>query len=271
MTRNAGYGAELGSKLGSFQIGLNVDELRDFEEYADQFPFAIALAMNWTAKNDAVPAMREGLYQRQPIGAGFTDRGVSYTKGGIAFFRSARKNDLMVKVGAISEYLLAATEGTADNSRPEGKSDLGAIPVGPTREPKTTKLARRNDWPMQLIKRGLAFRYGVDHERKTTKVQVTGKSGKTRNRKVKDKPAPLEQGQVLFGTKKSPFPGQRLWVIEEDREIELQPVYPALTLVKEVFAGNFSDNLLKAINRAVKTRNKLSRSRGRGYAPPFRS
>lgn len=269
MAKNAGYGAQLGSKSGTFEIGLNVDGLRDFEEYADQFPFAIALAMNMTAKEDAVPAMREGLYQRRPMGAGFTDRGVSYTKGGIAFFRSARKNDLMVKVGAISEYLLAATEGTADNSRPEGKTELGAIPLGPTREPKTKKLARRNDWPMQLIKRGLAFRYGVDHERKTTKVQ--GKDGKTRNRKVKDKPARLEQGQVLYGTKKSPFPGQRLWVIEDDRNIELQPVYPALTLVKEVFSGNFADNLLKAINRAVKTRNKLSRNRDRGYAPPFRT
>lgn len=252
--------AEIGQ---GFNVSLNLDELRDFEEFADQFPFAISLAMNWTAKQDAVPAMREGLYQSRPKGAGFTDRGVSYTAGGIQFYKSASKSDLTVKVGAISEYLLAATEGSTDNSRPESKSDLGAIPLGPTREPKTTKLARRNDWPMQLIKRGLAFRYGVDHERKTSKVQVKGKDGKTRNRKVKDKPAPLEQGQVLYGTKKSPFPGQRLWVIEEDRNIELQPVYPALTLVKEVFSGSFSDNLYKAIRRAVKTRNKLSRNRGR--------
>lgn len=264
-----GYGAQIAGKSGAFDVRLNVEELRDFEEFSDQFQFAIALAMNWTAKQDAVPALREGLYAPRPKGAGFTDRGVNYTKGGIAFFRSARKNDLTVKVGAISEYLLAATEGATDNSRPEGKSDLGAIPLGPTREPKTTKLARRNDWPMQLIKRGLAFRYGVDHERKSSKVQVKGKDGKTRNRKVKDKPAPLEQGQVLYGTRKSPFPGQRLWVIEEDRSIELQPVYPALTLVKEVFAGNFSDNLYKAIRKSVKTRNKLSRSRG--YAPPFRN
>ena len=266
-----GYGAQIASKQGTFDVRLNVEELRGFEQFADQFQYAIALAMNWTAKNDAVPVMREGLYHSRPQGAGFTDRGVSYTRGGIAFFRSARKNDLMVKVGAISEYLLAATEGTHDNSRPMGPNDIGAIPLGPTRDPKSKKLARRNDWPMQLIKRGLAFRYGVDHERKSRKVQVQGKDGKTRNRKVKDKPAPLDQGQVLYGTRKSPFPGQRLWVIENDRDIELQPVYPALPLVKEAFNGNFSDNLYKAIRKAVKTQNKINRARSSGYLPPFRN
>jgi len=252
--------AEIGQ---GFNVSLNLDELRDFEEFADQFPFAISLAMNWTAKQDAVPAMREGLYQSRPKGAGFTDRGVSYTAGGIQFYKSASKADLTVKVGAISEYLLAATEGASDHSRPPGKSSIGAIPVGPTRDPKSTKLARRNDWPMQLIKRGLAFRYGVDHERKTAKIKVQTKSGKTRNKTIRDKPAPLMPGQVLYGTKKSPFPGQRLWVIDDDRDIELQPVYPALPLVKEVFAGSFSDNLYKAIRRAVKTSNKLSRNRRR--------
>lgn len=249
--------AEIGS---GFNIALNIEGLRDFEQFADQFPFAISLAMNTTAKQDAVPAMREGLYKSKPGGAGFTDRRVTYTERGIQFYKSASKRDLTVKVGAISEYLLAATEGTADNSRPEGKSSIGAIPVGPTREPKHKILARRNDWPMQLIKRGLAFRYGVDHERKTTKVQVTAKNGKTRNKTIKDKPARLEQGQVLWGTKKSPFPGQRLWVIDNDRDIKLQPAYPALSLVKEVFAGSFSDRLYAAIRRAVKTRNKLRRA-----------
>ena len=251
--------AEIGA---GFNVQLSLDELRDFEQFADQFPFAISLAMNRTAKDHAVPAMREGLYQSRPKGAGFTDRGVSYTAGGIQFYKSASKNDLTVKVGAISEYLLAATEGATDNSRPPGQSSIGAIPVGPTREPATTKLARRNDWPMQLIKRGLAFRYGIDHERKTAKVKVQTKSGKTRSKTIRDKPTQLLPGQVLYGTKKSPFPGQRLWVIDDDRDIELQPVYPALTLVKEVFSGNFSDNLYRAIRKAVKTRNKLSRTRG---------
>ena len=245
--------AEIGS---GFNVQLNLDNLRDFEEFADQFPFAISLAMNTTAKQEAVPAMRDGLYLKRPIGAGFTDRSVSYTAGGIQFYKSASKHDLTVKVGAISEYLLAATEGATDNSRPPGKSSIGAIPVGPTRDPKNTKLARRNDWPMQLIKRGLAFRPGVDHERKTTKVQVAAKSGKVRNKKVKDKSERLEPGQVLYGTKKSPHPGAALWVIGDDRDIDLPPVYPALPLVKEAFSGSFGDNLYKAIRRAVKTRRR---------------
>lgn len=267
-----GYGALISGKSGAFDVRLNVEELRGFEEFSDQFQFAIALAMNWTARQDAVPALQEGLYKSKPGGAGFTDRGVSYTKGGIKFYRSARKNDLEVRVGAISEYLLAATEGAADNSRPPGKSDIGAVPIGPTRSPKTTKLARRNDWPMQLIKRGLAYRPGIDHTRKTKTVQVQTKSGKTRNRKIKDRPDPLEQGQILYGSKKSPFPGQKLWVIADDRDTELQPVYPALTLVKEVFAGSFSDNLYKAIRKAVKTQSKIRRAKSRGgYAPPFRN
>lgn len=239
--------AEIGE---GFNVRLNLDELRDFEQFADQFPFAISLAMNQTAKRDAVPAMRKGLYQSQPKGAGFTDRGVSYTAGGIQFFKASTKRDLTVKVGAISEYLLAATEGTQDNARPEGDSPLGAIPVGPTRDPKTTKLGRRNEWPMQLIRRGLAYRPGIDHRRKVSTIVST----KGRNRKVKDKPAPLQQGQVLYGSLKSNYPGQRLWVIDNDRDIELQPVYPALPLVKEAFDGNFSDQLYRAIRRAIRTR-----------------
>ena len=237
-----------------FNVRLNLDELRDFEQFADQFPFAISLAMNWTAKHDAVPAMRKGLYPSQPKGAGFTDRGVSYTAGGIQFFKASTKRDLTVKVGAISEYLLAATEGTRDSSRPEGDSPLGAIPVGPTRDPKSTKLARRNDWPMQLIKRGLAYRPGVDHERKSRKVQVQTRTGKTRNKSIKDRPAPLEQGQILYGTRKSSAPGRPLWFIESDRNVELPPAYPALPLVKEAFDGNFSDQLYRAIRRAIRTR-----------------
>lgn len=243
---------------GSFEIRLNLDELRDFEQFSDQFPFAISLAMNLTAKQDAVPAMREGLGTPKPKGAGFIVR-TPYTAGGIQFYKSASKHDLTVKVGAVSEYLLAQTEGTSDNSRPDGGRPIGAVPLGPTREPRNTKLARRNDWPMMLIRRGLAFRPGVDHARKIRSVQVQTKSGKTRNRKVKDKPDPLKPGQVLYGTKSSPFPGQKLWLVEDDREIELQPVYPALPLVKEAFNGNFSDQLAKAIRRAVKTSNKLRR------------
>lgn len=250
--------AEIGS---GFNVQLNLDELRDFEQFADQFPFAISLAMNWTAKKDAVPAMRDGLYLKRPSGAGFQDRLVSYTERGVQFYKASTKRDLTVKVGAISEYLLAATEGTADNSRPEGRSSIGAVPVGPTRQPKHKVLARRNDWPMQLIRRGLAFRPGVDHERKTTKVKVQGKDGKTRNRKVKDgKTTPLEPGQVLYGTKKSTHPGVALWVVADDRDIDLPPVYPALPLVKEAFSGSFADNLYKAIRKAVKTRNKMRRA-----------
>lgn len=243
--------AEIGE---GFNVRLNLDELRDFEQFADQFPFAISLAMNWTAKQDAVPAMRAGLYQSKPKGAGLTVR-TPYTERGIQFFKSASKRDLTVKVGAVSEYLLAATEGTHDDSRPDGGRPLGAVPIGPTREPKSTKLARRADWPMQLIRRGLAYRPGVDHERKTKQVKVQGRDGKTRNRKVKEgKIEPLRPGQALFGTSKSSTPGQPLWFIEDDRNIEIPPAYPALPLVKESFDSDFSDQLRKAIRRAIRTR-----------------
>ncbi len=245
--------AEIGS---GFNVTLDLQSLRDFEQFADQFPFAISLAMNTTAKKDAVPAMRDGLYLKRPIGAGFQDRMVSYTERGIQFYKASTKRDLTVKVGAISEYLLAATEGTADNSRPPGKSSIGAIPVGPTRQPKHKVLARRNDWPMQLIKRGLAFRPGLDHERKSASVKVTRKDGREGKRKVRDKPAALMPGQVLYGTKKGAHPGVALWVVADDRDVDLPPVYPALPLVKEAFSGSFSDNLYRAIRKAIRTRRR---------------
>jgi len=250
------------SSGGEFGVRLNLDGLRDFEQFEEQFPFAISHAMNATAKNDAVPHMREGLAAPRPAGAGFTVR-AKWTAGGIQFVKAATKTSQQVTVGAVSEYLLAQSEGAADNSRPEGKKPVGAVPIGATRVPKSKSLARRGDWPMQLIKRGLAYRPGVDHARKRRAVEGPLMPGQ-RRKTAKDEPDPLQPGQILYGTAKSPFAGERLWYVEEDRKIELQPVYPALRLVKEAFDGGFTDQLRKSIRFAIRTSRKAGRSRGAG-------
>lgn len=250
------------SSGGEFGVRLNLDGLRDFEQFEDQFPFAISHAMNATAKQDAVPHMREGLAASRPGGAGFTVRS-KYTAGGIQFVKAATKTSQQVTVGAVSDYLLAQSEGAADNARPESKKPIGAVPIGATRVPKTKSLARRNDWPMQLIKRGLAYRPGVDHARKRRAVEGPLPPGQ-RRKVAKDEPDPLQPGQILYGTAKSAFAGERLWYVEEDRKIDLQPVYPALRLVKEAFDGGFNDQLGKSIKFAIRTSRKAGRFRRAG-------
>ena len=249
--------ARITSGGGGFSIRLDLDGLRDYEHFQDQFPFAISHAMNATAKQDAVPHMRAGLAAPAPHGAGFTTR-TKWTAGGIQFVKTATKRDQTVTVGAISDYLLAQTEGTADAHRPESKQPVGAVPIGATRVPKSKSLAKRNEWPMRLIERGLAYRPGVDYRRARRAVEgplLPGQKRKT----AKDRPDPLQPGQILYGSAKSPFAGERLWYIEADRDITLQPVYPALRLVREAFDAGFSDRLRTSIRHAVRTARKIRR------------
>jgi hypothetical protein len=236
-------------------VGMRLDLglLREYEEHADQFPFAISLAMNKTAKGPAVDHLREGLV----TDARFTVRG-KWTPGGIRFWKAASKTDLTVKLGAINDYLRAQSVGTSDPTRPDGEGGgpLGAVPIGQTRQPATTKLARRNDWPRQLIARGLAFRPGIDHRRKTSVAETTSaKTGRTRKVKVKEAPDPLKPGDVLFSTHKHPSGwGRPLWLIHPDKDVDLRPVYPVQQLTREAYAGHFSDALRKAIRHAIRTR-----------------
>ncbi len=233
---------------------LDLRGLKEFDEFAERhFQFAISHAMNMTAKGEAVNHLRRGL--SSPDGARFTVRN-KYTPGGIRFFKAASKHDLTVKVGAISDYLRAATEGTHDDDRPDGGRSIGAVPLGPTRQPITTTTARRNDWPMQLIARGLAFRPGIDHTRKRLAVQGPLRPGQ-RRRTAKDRPDPLKPGDVLFSTRKHPSGwGTALWLIADDSTIDLHPRYPAVRLTREAFDAAFPDKLRKSVRKAIRSRRR---------------
>lgn len=231
---------------------LNLKLLKNYDEFVDQFPFIISHAMNTTAKGPGVEYMRAGLGKTHDgIGAGFTVRN-NYTRGGIRFYKAATKSDFIVRLGAVNDYLRAQTIGTSDNDRPDGGRDIGAVPLGPTRSPADKTTARRNEWPMQLIVRGLAYRRGIDHTRKRRAQEGPTLPGR-RLRKVKDRPDPLEPGQVLFGTKKGGNQDKSLWYIASDRDTEVKPAYPAAELVHSAFDHHFSGQLRKSVLYAIKT------------------
>ncbi len=245
----------MAERVAGLVVGMRLDIsiLKEFEDFADQFDWSIADAMNKTAKGPAIEHMRDGL--SSPHGAGFTVRN-TWTPGGIAFFKSASKRDKTVKIGAINDYLRAQTVGTNDPTRPEGEQAIGAIPIGSTRQPETSKTSRRNDWPRQLIGRGLAFRFGVDHRRKTiVSERASAKTGRVRKVRTKEAADPLKPGDVLFSTRKhqSEF-GNPLWLIVNDKDVRLDPAYPAARLTREAFDGNFADHLYRSIKRAIRRR-----------------
>lgn len=234
-------------------IRLDLSRLREFSEWADQFPFAISLAMNWTAK-----LARDRLVRELPLH--FTVRN-DFTKKGIGIgpdrgsYKGAAKNDLRLTIFGQHDYLEVHNTG---GKRPSGDQSISAVPVG-ARPSKEATTKRRNDWPLNLIRRGLAYRPGIDRLRKmvSSKISKAGKSGKVKTRTVKRREAvpPLAHGQVVRASAKHPTatPGSVLWYIADDAKIQLKKRWPIDGTVKEVFEGEFSDQLFRAATKAVRT------------------
>lgn len=231
-------------------IRLDLSRLREFEEFADQFPFAISLALNRTAKLARAQLVRE-LSNHFTVRNDFTKRGVG--------FEPSNKRDLRVTIFGKHDYLEVHNTG---GQRPSGGQPISAIPFG-ARPTEQTKTNRPNEWPMNLIKRGLAYRPGIDRLRKmvSSKVTKTGKSGKARTRTVKRREAvpQLAHGQIVVGSKKHPSTGARgavLWYIADDSKINIKKRWPIDDTVKEVFDSEWPDQLYLAAKFAVKTRKR---------------
>lgn len=224
---------------GAFEVGLRLDlrGLREFEQFADQFPFAISHATNHVAKGPAVKTLRAALPDY------FTLRN-KWTAGGIRFFKAATKKDLEARVGAISDYLRAQVAG---GPRPQGHKPIGAVPVL-ARADKTTILNRRPDWPMQLIRRGLAYRPGIDGV-------DTRFGAPKRSKRDRTPPPPLEKGQPIVSAAKHPAgKGHTLWYIGQDSETRIKPTFPVGEITSKVFAKDFPGALSKSIRYAIRTR-----------------
>lgn len=237
-------------------IRLDLSRLREFEEFADQFPFAISLGMNRTAK-----LARDQLVRELP--QHFTVRN-AWTKKGIGIgpdrgsYKGASKNDLRLSIFGRHEYLEVHSEG---GKRPQSDQRIGAIPIG-ARANENDELKRRNDWPLNLIRRGLAYRPGIDRRRKIlrTKTTKTGPDGRTRTRTKTTKSAipPLAHGQVVRASRLHPTaqPGTVLWYIQDDSRTELKKRWPIEATVKDVFNREFSDQLYRAIVKAIRDRRR---------------
>jgi hypothetical protein len=234
-------------------IRLDLSRLREFEEWADQFPFAISRGMNWTAKLARDRLVRE-------LSNHFTVRN-EWTKKGIGIgpdrgtYKGASKHDLRLHIFGRHDYLEVHNTGGA---RPNGDQPISAVPIG-ARPSETDTTKRRSEWPLNLIRRGLAYRPGIDRLRKTltSKVSKADKSGKVRTRTVRRREAvpKLAHGQVIRASKRHPTatPGSVLWYIADDAKINLKKRWPIDETVKEVFDGEFPDQLYRSIVQAVRT------------------
>lgn len=213
---------------------LDLSGLEQFSGLPGQLNFALSHAMNKTAKM-AEKAAQDDLPNH------FTLRN-KWTRGGIRFFQAATKKRLTVRVGSISDYLRAHETG---DSRPASKQRIGAVPLA-ARSPKTA-MTPRADWPLRLIRRGLAFRPGIDGAR--------AKKGKKRSRV---KPPPLQAGQVVLAAKKSPLPeGTPLWYVARDADVHITSSKGQfLRAVATTFDERFGVQLGKSIAYELKTRRK---------------
>lgn len=240
-------------------IRLDVSRLREFEEWADQFPYAISLGMNKTA-NLAIKQLVKELPETFTIRNSFTKRGI-----GLGPERpgnnGANKRDLRLFIFGKHEYLEIHRTG---GDRPKGDQAIGAIPLA-ARANKGDELKRRNDWPLNLIKRGLAYRPGIDRRRKIlrSKVTKTSKDGKARTRTKTSKTAvpPLADGQIVRASKRHPTaaPGTALWYIQDDSKTQLIKRWDIDGTVKDVFDREFPDQLYLAIQQAIKTARRRRR------------
>lgn len=231
-------------------IRLDLSRLREFAEWADQFPFAISRGMNWTAK-----LARDRLVRELPLH--FTVRN-EWTKKGIGIgpdrgtYKGASKNDLRLYIFGRHDYLEVHNTG---GKRPNGDQPISAVPIGArASEQDTTK--KRSDWPLNQIRRGIAYRAGIDRLRRKVSVQKTSKrTGKARTVTRREDVPKLAHGQVIRASKKHPTatPGSVLWYIADDAKINLKRRWPIDETVKEVFDGEFPDQLYRSIVQAVRT------------------
>ena len=234
-------------------ISLDLSRLREFEEFADQFPFAISLGMNWTAKIARTRIVRE-------LPLHFTVR-TPWTAKGIGIgpnrgtYNGSSKNDLRLTIFGKHDYLEAHNTG---GKRPQGAQSISAVPVG-ARASKEASTKKRSEWPLNLIKQGKAYRAGIDRRRGKVKSKVTAVDARgrtrTRTRTLKAKVPPLEAGQVVRASVKhgTAAPGSVLWVIVKDSDIDLRKRWPIQETVAEVFNGEFPDQLYRAAQKAVRS------------------
>ena len=231
---------------------LDLRGLRAFEAWSDQFPFAISHALNKTAQLAAV-ALRVTLKDY------FADRGKAsaYVKRRLTITKVSTKRDLTVQVSSADDFMRAHAVG---DERPNSGSDISALPLA-MRQPKTRALGKRNEWPMALIRQGKAYRPGVDRSRKITATKTTSASGKSRTKRAKTAPDPLEPGQVVLASAKNGThsAGTPLWLIVADDEIKLDQVWPMKEIVEGEFASHWEQQLIRSMQVAIKT----ARSAGR--------
>ena len=231
---------------------LDLRGLRAFEAWSDQFPFAISHALNKTAQLAAV-ALRVTLKDY------FADRGKAsaYVKRRLTITKTSTKRDLTVQVSSADDFMRAHAVG---DQRPNSGSDISALPLA-MRQPKTRALNRRSEWPMALIRQGKAYRPGVDRPRKITATKTTSATGKTRTKRSKTAPDPLQPGQVVLASAKNGThsAGTPLWLIVADEEIKLDQVWPMKEIVEGEFASHWEQQLIRSMQLAIKT----ARSAGR--------
>lgn len=227
---------------------LDLRGLDHFEAWSAQFPFAISHGLNKTGQK-AARRLRSTLKDY------FVDRGKAsdYVKRRLTIVKVASKSDLSIWVASADDFMRAHAEGGGDPSRPEGRSQLGAIPLAMRHDPKRG-LGKRNEWPMELIRQGKAYRAGIDHlQPQGTK--TSARTGKTRRVTRRGAAPPLEAGQVIRASARNGAfqAGEPLWLIAEDDKIKLAQDWPMAELVEAEFADSWEAQLITSMRFAIKT------------------
>lgn len=226
----------------TIRITLDTGFLDEWQAFEKLFPYAIARALNKTAK-------RAGRDLRMSLAEYFTIRN-NWTARGIGLPRDptkwASKDWLRVEVGAAQDYMRAATiGGPGGHARPAGRKPEGAIPAAGVRAALGAgkgSLSRKSLWPAALIRSGKG---ALMHSTKTRKpyVGATEKLGHW-------------------------YPGRPVWWLTTDADTQIEPVWPLEDIVRKTFAAHWEAEGKRSI-RAVIKRAKSHAKAGDSLAAAF--
>ena len=226
----------------TIRITLDTSFLDEWQAFERLFPYAIARALNKTAK-------RAGRDLRMSLTEYFTIRN-KWTAGGIGMPKDptkwASKDWQGVEVGAAQDYMRAATIGAhGGHTRPEGKQPEGAIPAPGIRAALGTggRLSKKSLWPKALVR---------------SKKGAIVSSVETRRRYV------VATDKLGHGIE----PGRPIWWLTTDASTQIDPVWPMEDIVRKTFAEHWAAEGKRSI-RAVIKRAKKHLKEGDALATAF--
>jgi hypothetical protein len=226
----AGMGVSVQVNLDDFSKGMS-----GFEK---DIPYAISRALNFMAKQDAVPDLKGSLNQTFTIRNAWTAKGIRFTP--------SNKQRLEVHVGSRDEYMARQVEG--GTKTPHSGTHVAIPLVGRRRaRPQKKSITRPDHWPQALADGDGDVFVGTAGRRR-------GASTKKRKRKYSEGSRSNIDGRGTYAVWRR-LPKHKLKMVYAfATEVPVEERWEMGQLVKESVAANWERHAAAAINSAIKMR-----------------